>query len=102
MESEARALVREVGRSSQRVGAVLLRPDLPVGDWSAHSACRFRPLGQAMSCVLSVWAEPWCGNRSPRDPGFMNLTHGIKYMGPLNPTDLRLVTFKRLIFVFLA
>ena len=62
---EANAPVGEVGRSSRRAGAVPLRPDLPVDDWAALLACRFRLL-----------AEPWRGSRSPRDPRFMNPTEG--------------------------
>ena len=77
LKSKASALVGEVGRSSRRAGAVPLRPDLPVGDWTALSACCFRSLGRPMSCVLPAWAEPWRGSRSPRDPGFMNLAHVV-------------------------
>ena len=78
---EANAPVREVGRSSRREGVVPLRPDLPVGDWAALPACRFRLLGRPMSYVLSARAEPWCGSRSPRDPGFMNLTGAPEPLG---------------------
>jgi len=49
--------------------ALPLGPDLPVGDWTALSACCSRPLGRPMSCVLSVWAEPLRGSQSPRTPG---------------------------------
>ena len=63
-----------MGRSSRRAGTVPLRPDLPVGDWSALPACCFRLSGRPMSYVLSAWAEPWRGSRSLRDPGFMNPT----------------------------
>jgi len=74
LESEVSALVGEVGRSSRRVGVVPLRPVLSVGDWNAPSACGFRFLGRPMSCMLSTWAKPWRGSRSPRDSGFMNPT----------------------------
>ena len=74
LESEASAPVGEVGQSSRRAGAVPFCPDVPVGGWTALSAYCSRPLGWPMSCVLSVWAEPWRGSRSPRDPGFMNPT----------------------------
>jgi len=74
LESEVSALVGEVGRSSRRVGVVPLRPVLSVGDWNAPSACCFRFLGRPMSCMLSTWAKPWRGSRSPRDSGFMNPT----------------------------
>ena len=63
-----------MGRSSRQAGAVTLRPDLPVGDWTALLVCCFRSLGRPMSCVLPAWAEPWRGSWSPRDPGFMNPT----------------------------
>ena len=78
---EANAPVGEVDRSSQREGADPLRPDLPVGDWAALPAYRFRLLGRPMSYVLSAWAEPWRGNRSPRDPGFMNPTGAPEPLG---------------------
>ena len=41
LESEASAPVGEVGQSSRRAGAVLLRPDLLVGDWTTLPACCF-------------------------------------------------------------
>jgi len=41
-------------------------------DHSSGPALKY--LGQPMSCMLSAWAEPWRGNRSPRDPGFTNPT----------------------------
>jgi len=72
LESEVSTPVGEVGRSSRRVGAVPLRPNLPVGDWTALLAHYFRLLGRSTSCVLPVWAEPWRESRSPRDSGFMN------------------------------
>ena len=59
------------------MGAAPLRPDLPVGDWTALSACCPGPLGRPTSDMLSAWAEPWRGSRSPRDPGFMNPTVGL-------------------------
>ena len=46
---EVNAPVGEVGRSSRRAGVVPLRPDLPVGDWAALPACRFRLLGRALA-----------------------------------------------------
>ena len=46
---EANAPIGEVGRSSRRAGAVPLRPDLPVGDWAALPAYRFRLLGRALT-----------------------------------------------------
>ena len=58
-EVNERVLV-PLGRPSGR------RPDCPSGP-----LC-FRLLGRPMNYMLFSWAEPWCGSRSPRDPGFMN------------------------------
>ena len=78
--SQKRCLARpssQRGRLESEASVIPLWPDLPVGDWTTLSAYHFRSLGRPMSCVLPAWAEPWRGSRSPRDPGFMNLTHVV-------------------------
>ena len=56
-------------------GRSFFRADLPVGDRTVLPARRiFRPSGRPMNNMLFSWAEPWRGSRSPRDPGFVNLT----------------------------
>ena len=55
-----------LGRPSSR------RPDCPSGP-----LC-FRLLGRPMNYMLFSWAEPWCGSRSPRNPGFINPTSCVQ------------------------
>ena len=64
------------GGPESEAGVVPLWPGLPVGDWIALLACRFRYLGRPKSCALLrnvvCWAEPLLGAQSMRYPGFMN------------------------------
>ena len=56
------------------MGAISLRPDPPVDDWTVLPACYFNSRASPWVSWLSAWAEPWRGSRSPSDPGFMNPT----------------------------